>query len=360
MKFDPKYLLALNAHQKIGSQTMKKIVMAFPDPEKLWSLSRAKIEEHIDKKIAELIVEAREKYDPDNELAKLQKYDIGYVTNTDPDYPSRLKEIYDAPVILYVRGDVEVLSLPSLAVVGSRKYTQYGGKVAYKLTKECAENGLTIVSGLALGIDAIAHQAALDAGGKTVGVLGCGLDRIYPVSNYQLGKAMVEKGGAIISEFPLGTPPMKQNFPARNRIMAGMTLGTLVVEAALGSGSLITAYQALEYSRSVLSVPGNIDSPTSEGANALLKSGAKMVTEAKDIFDELNIEFAVQTERARRILPDSAEEKTICDALSQGELTASEIVEATKINVVALNTLLTIMEMKGLVQNIGGGRYKLM
>ena len=215
---DTKYLLALNAHQKIGSQTLKKILAAFPDPAKLWQASCGEIKGKLPEKIADLAIEARSQYDPDKEVDKLKKYDVGYLTIFDADYPPLLKQIYDAPVVLYIRGSVEVLRRKSLAVVGSRKYSNYGKNITYDLTKKLASNNLVIVSGLALGVDAFAHRAALDAGSQTIGVIGCGLDRIYPATNFALGREMVERGGAIISEFPLGTPPMKFNFPARKYI----------------------------------------------------------------------------------------------------------------------------------------------
>jgi DNA processing protein len=218
---------------------------------------------------------------------------------------------------------------------------------------------MSIVSGLALGIDASAHKAALDAGGVTIGVLGCGLDQIYPVSNYQLGKEMIEKGGAIISEFPIGTPPMKYNFPARNRIIAGLSVGTLVVEAAEQSGALITAYQSLEYNREVFAVPGDIDSIQSAGTNKLIQNGAKMVLSPEDIFNELNIEVKKSETKAKEMLPESEDEKKIVSILSAGEKLVDEIIVETKLNVIIVNTSLTTLEMKGIVENMGGGRFKL-
>ncbi|MCX6808936.1 MAG: DNA-processing protein DprA [Candidatus Berkelbacteria bacterium] len=358
-KIDPKYLLALNAHPKIGSQTLKKILAAFEDPEEAWKTSNSILTLKLGEKITALILEARSAYSPAEELEKLSKFDVGYITIYDKKYPPLLREIPDAPALLYIRGDLEILSRPALAIVGSRKYSQYGAKVAATLSKSCATNGLVIVSGLALGIDGVAHQATLDAGGLTVGVLGCGLDRIYPVSNYQIGKDIIEKGGAIISEYSLGTPPLVPNFPIRNRIIAGLSLGTLVVEAALDSGSLITAGLALEYNREVFAVPGNIDSMMSEGTNKLIKMGAIPVTEVSDILQVLNIEEKSNEMKAREILADSVEESKLLALLKTGEKSGDELVILSKLDVMSVNTTLTLLEMKGLVQNIGGGRYKL-
>jgi len=246
----------------------------------------------------------------------------------------------------------------SLGIVGSRKYTNYGAKVAYNFSKALAENGLVIVSGLALGIDAIAHRAALVSNGRTIGVLGCGLDAIYPVSNHRLGEEMLASGGAIVSEFPLGTPPLKQNFPMRNRIIAGLSLGTLVVEATLDSGSLITAGLALEYNREVFAIPGNIDSENSSGTNRIIKEGAIPATCPEDILMALNIEVRRGEEKAKEFLPETAEERQIFEVLKSGDKTGDELVAATRINVVKLNTILTVMEMKGYIGN-SGGRYQL-
>ncbi|PIS07819.1 DNA-protecting protein DprA [Candidatus Berkelbacteria bacterium CG10_big_fil_rev_8_21_14_0_10_43_13] len=354
-----KYLLALAANPKIGSQTLKKITAAFADPAEIWQISGGEIRSKLGEKIALNVVEARKKFNPDEEISKLSKLDVGYITMYDKEYPPLLREIPDYPVILFVRGDPKVLNMPSIAVVGSRKYSTYGAKVATTLTGGCTSNGLVIVSGLALGIDAIAHRSALDNWGITVGVVGCGLDRIYPVSNYQLGEEIISSGGTIISEFPLGVPPMKQNFPMRNRIIAGLALGTLVIEAAESSGSLITAGLALEYNREVFAVPGNIDSQTSAGTNKLIKDGAIPVTEAGDILKVLNIEEKTNQTKSREILPETDEEKKIAEALANGEKSGDELVHLTKLNVISLNMTLTTMEMKGMIENIGGGRYKL-
>ena len=359
MNFEGKYLLALNAHPKIGSQTLKKILAAFDYPELVWRFPAQKLKTKLEEKYINLVFEARANYDPDDESDKLKKLDLGYMTMYDESYPRQLLELPDCPAILYIKGDYNVLKAISLGVVGSRKYTNYGKKSAYDLSRKCAENGLTIISGLALGIDTFAHQAALDAGGKTIAVLGCGLDQIYPASNFGLGKEIIGKGGAIISEFPLGTPPMKQNFPARNRIIAGLSQGTLVVEAAAGSGALITAYQALEYNREVFAVPGNIDSETSFGTNLLIKSGAKLVMSEADILEELNIPRKEMEKRAKEILPDTKEEKVVYKILSRGEKIADEIIRESGLNVILINSILSTMEIKGIVVNLGGGRYKI-
>lgn len=354
-----KYLLTLNCHSKIGGQTLKKILAAFDDDaEKAWQAKESELNRKLDKKIVGIIIETRNNYNPEKEIEKLKKLNIGYITIFDKEYPAQLKELPDAPAILYIKGNIEVLKTASLAVVGSRKFSQYGKSVAYKLSKDVAAAGLTIVSGLALGIDAVAHQAALDAEGKTVGVLGCGLDMIYPLANSNLAKKIIDYGGAVITELSPGTPPLKQNFPARNRIIAGLSLGTLVVEAAEESGSLITAFSALEYNREVFAVPGNINSETSLGANRLIQRGAKLVMESDDIFDELNIEVKSNQQKAKELAPSSEEEKIILQMIGQEGTIVDKIVRESGLNIVVVSTTLTMMEMKGIVENVGGVYHK--
>lgn len=354
------YLLVLNAHEKIGSQTIKKVLASFNDNvEKIWSASEFELAQRLGSKIAGLIVEAKNRFSAENEIDKLQKLNIGYITMYDKDYPPLLKEAHDSPAILYIRGSVQALKMPGIAVVGSRKFTNYGRKIAYDLSKSCADAGLCIVSGLALGIDAMAHRAALDANGITVGVLGCGLDKIYPATNFALGKEIMERGGAVISEFPPGTPPLVHHFPQRNRIIAGLSMGTLVIEAAQESGALITAYQALDYNRDVFAVPGNIDSEMSKGANVLIQKGAKMVTCADDIFDEFDITVKKSEQKSKEIFPESGEELKVKACLSSGDKSIDEIISESKINIIALSSTLSMMEMKGVVENLGGGRFKL-
>lgn len=355
-----KYLLALNAHEKIGGQTIKKVLAAFDENvENFWKATDHEIKQKLGDKIADLAIESRKLYDPDREIEKLGKLDIGYMTMYDKCYPELLLEIPDHPAVLYIKGNIDSLKKPGIGVVGSRKYSRYGQSVADKLTKQCSESGLTIISGLALGIDAIAHRAALESNGITIGVLGCGLDTIYPISNSNLAREMIEKGGAVISEFPPGTPPLKFNFPARNRIIAGLSLGVLVIEAAEQSGALITAYEALDYNREVFAVPGNIDQENSKGTNILIQKGAKLVLEAEDILNELNIETKNIENKSKEIFPESKDEKIIQEILRAGEESVDNIIEKSKLNIIALNTTLTMMEMKGMVENVGGGRYKL-
>jgi len=356
---ETKYLLAFNAHEKIGSQTLRKALAIFDNkPEKIWQARQIEIEKKLGAKMSQLILEARNQFDPEEELKKLEKIDAAYITIFDKYYPKLLAEIPDAPVVLYVRGNMEALSEGGIAIVGSRRYTQYGRSVAYRIAQKCAEAGVNVFSGLAHGIDATAHKGALDGEGITVGVLGCGIDQIYPSSNQQLGKAILQNGGAIISELPCGTLPLKFNFPLRNRIIAGLTSGTLVVEAAETSGALITAYLALDYNRDVYAIPGNIDSPSSRGTNNLIKKGAKLVTSAEDILEDFGLKEKIVQAKSLKVFPETEEEKIIMKILSTGEQLIDEIVIASELNVAEVSTSLMVMEMKGLVINLGGGRFK--
>jgi DNA processing protein len=353
-----KYLLALNAHPKIGSQTIKKMLAVFEDcAEKLWQSDGSKLESIYGEKISDLFLEAKNLYDPDEQVENLKRLGIGYITIFDKEYPKFLLEIYDAPAVLYIKGTLKAFKMHAIGIVGSRKFTSYGKGVAYRLSKDCAESGVCIVSGLALGIDAEAHRAALDAGGVTIGVLGCGLDQVYPVSNQNLASEIVRRGGALISEYPPGTEAFKQNFPARNRIIAGLSSGILVVEAAEKSGALITAEAGLEYNRDIYAVPGPINSETSKGCNILIQKGAKLITCAEDILEEMDIERKKTAEKVAEISPENEKEKAILHIIGSEEIPADIILSKHSYNVIELNSLLTIMEMKGLIENVGG-RYR--
>jgi len=356
-KTDFYYLHALNCHPKIGSQTLKKLLHCFSTGKKIWESPNKDIVKCAGEKIAELVSQARSEFDPEKEAEKLGRLDIGYITLYDDNYPKRLKELYDAPVILYIKGSLGSLEINPLAIVGSRKYTPYGMVTAKKLAKDCVVSGLTIVSGLALGIDSAAHVSSLDAKGLTVGVLGCGLDEIYPLSNRDLAEKIINSGGAVISEYPPGTPAYKQNFPARNRIIAGLSLGTVVVEAAEKSGALITAYLSLDYGREVFAVPGNIDSPMSAGTNLLIKQGAKLVQSVEDILAELRLTKIKKQEEPGKAT-QTKEEKLVLKALEQGLETPDQIAVFAQTNIVVISQAITSLEVIGLIQNVGGGRFK--
>jgi DNA processing protein len=279
---------------------------------------------------------------------------------TDADYPPLLQEIADPPPLLYVWGDPLCLSSPQLAIVGSRRPTRQGLADAAAFAGTLAAAGFTVTSGLARGIDAASHQAALDTGGKTVAIMGTGLDRIYPLPNRELADA-IRQNGALVSEFPLGTPPRAAHFPSRNRIISGLSLGVLVVEAAMQSGSLVTARLALEQNREVFAVPGSIHNPTSRGCNSLIRNGATLVQEAREILDELmgwatpsaQLDLAVTAKAAPPVsLP--AEEAAVFAAVGFEATSLDVILESVSLSVPTVLSALAELELLGLLENRAG------
>lgn len=274
----------------------------------------------------------------------------------DASYPHLLSEIASPPPILYVRGNAEILNNQSIGVVGTRKMTSYGKHVAQELVSGLVAAKLNIVSGLAFGIDAEALSTTVNLGGYPVTVLASSVDNasISPRANYLLAQKVIH-AGCLISEYPIGMPVQKQNFPIRNRIIAGLSLGTLVIEADDESGALITAQFALEQNREVFAVPGSVFSPTSRGTNKLIKSGAKLVSAAEDIIEELNLD--VNISRDLRVAEVTQKEQEILDALSKDPLHTDELIQKTKKLMSEVNSILTMLEMKGRVKNLGGSRY---
>jgi DNA processing protein len=362
-----KELIFWNAFAAVGGfgpQSFKKMLAFFGDLETAWKAGRVElIGTGIGEKKVEKLLSARKEISPEKIFDEVMKEKIEIITINSSVYPSQLKEIPSAPAVLFGRGSLEILSNKSLAVVGSRKFTTYGERATQSLCRDLVRSGLTITSGLALGIDAVAHRATLENGGRTIAVLGTGIDdaSIYPRENFNLAHDIIENGGALITEYPPKTPSLKQNFPARNRIMAGLALGTLVIEAAEGSGSLITADYALEFNREVLAVPGDIFSPQSIGANNLIKNGAKLVQSASDILEELNVKTAGQQaplfEEQKNYDPKTNEEKTVWKFLSHEPLHIDRISKLTKLDAATVNGTLSMMEVEGAVKNVGGQNY---
>jgi len=356
-----KYWLACNNISKITANRLKKLLFYFKnDLEKAWlagsdELILSKIEENIALEIAA----RREQINPDEELAKLAASGVKAVTIIDEDYPPLLKEIYDAPPLLYYRGDISVCRQNSLGVVGARKYSNYGERSVNDLVGQLTQAGLAIVSGLALGIDALAHEACLNNNGLTAAVLGSGIDwpSIYPSANRYLAKKIIESGGCLLSEYPLGTMPTKYTFPMRNRIIAGLSLGTLVIEAAESSGALITAKCALEYNREVFAVPGGIYNLSSVGCNNLIKQGAKLVLSAADVLEELKLAQLQEINEQPKPKPASMEEEVILKNLSKEPLHIDKLSKLCNIKINVLSGILMLLEMKSLIKNIGGQNY---
>jgi len=361
-----KYWIGLNHFPKFGPVRYKKIIKYFSNENSnLKNAFNASTREFakagIEENIATEFISARVKINPEQIIENLNRENIKVATINSEFYPKLLQEIYNPPPLLYYKGDINLDNEFTLAVVGTRKCTSYGRQVTEKIVRDLTQNKLTIVSGLALGIDTLAHLTTLDMAGKTVAVLGSGLDKqsIYPSSNRYLADKIIANNGCVISEFPPGTQPLRYNFPQRNRIISGLSLGTLVIEAGEKSGALITAMHSLEQNREVFAVPGNIFSPVSEGPNKLIKIGAKSVTTAKDIIETLDLAQITAYIDNKKIMPESEEEKKIITWLTHEPIHIDEIVRLTKLDTSAINSTLTIMEMKGMVKNLGGMQYVL-
>jgi len=362
MEQDKKYFVAINANENIGPARFKKLASFFPKMEDAWQATFSELKEAgLDERTIESLEKTFKKVDPEAEMEKLKKEGIEVIIKGEKKYPKLLAEIYDPPAILYLRGEIIEADELSLAVVGTRKLSPYGRQVTPEIVSLVAGQGVTIVSGLARGIDTLAHKNALLAGGRTIAVLAGGLDKnsIYPPENRQLGEEIVADHGAIISEYHLRTPPLRQNFPTRNRLISGLALATLVIEAGEKSGALLTARHSLEQGRDVCAVPGSIYSKVSFGSNNLLKMGARVVTSADDVLDELNIEATSKEIKARKIIPDNKEEEILLQVLSDEPLPIDKIINKTKLDTAKVSATLTMMEMKGKVRNVGAASYVL-
>ncbi len=264
--------------------------------------------------------------------------------------------MFNPPPVLYLRGGLATEDGLAIAVVGTRLVSSYGRQVTEAIVPELARSGVTVVSGLARGVDSLAHRLALDSGGRTIAVLGCGVDVNYPAENARLASAIAERG-AVISEYALGMPPDAANFPPRNRIISGLSLATLVVEAGETSGALITADFANEQGRDVMAVPGSLFSPRSRGTNALIQQGAKLVTCATDILEELNVAAVPQQLEIKQLIPQDPVEAAICALLSAEPVHIDTIGRGTGLPIATVSSTLAVMELKGLVRQVGGMNY---
>jgi len=354
------YWVAFGQISRITPLRFKKIINYFPSLETAWyagrdDLAAAGIEAEV---IDDFFIK-RETVDPASLWQAVLSEGIGIITLTEPSYPNLLKEIYDPPPFLYYRGRFDDPDEFRLAVVGTRKTTPYGRQVTPEIVRDLAAQKLTIVSGMALGIDSHAHEAAIEAGGRTIAVLGSGIDRssIYPSTNRRLAERIIESGGAVISEFPLGAIGLKHHFPQRNRIISGLSLGTLVIEAGEVSGSLITAKHALEQNREVFAVPGSIHSPTAVGPNNLIKMGARAVTGANDVLESLDLTEVRHFAENKTIIPESDEEGKILRLLSKEPIHIDKIIKESKLDPQVVIGTLALMEMKGKTKNLGAMNY---
>ena len=354
-----KYWVGFSRMPGIGRVKISQLLEHFSTLEHAWKASTGELRKAgLDSKSADTIVNLRPRISLDAEMESLKRYKVKVLTCGSATYPQRLKEIYDYPPVLYVRGNPLPEDETCLAVVGTRRATVYGRQVTEEIVSDLARNKVTIVSGLAKGIDSIAHRAALEAGGRTIAVFACGLDIVYPAENANLAREIMEHG-ALISEYPLGIRPKADNFPRRNRIMSGLSLGVLVVEAGESSGALITANQALEQNRDVFAVPGSILSPASRGTNHLIQEGAKLVRNHVDILEELNLAMVAQQLEMKEILPADETESLLLKQLSAEPTHIDEVCRHSRLTPALVSSTLTMMELKGMVKQVGGMNYVL-
>jgi DNA processing protein len=357
------YWIAFSRVLGIGPARFKQLLDFFhEDVAAAWHASSKDLAQAgLDQKVIDSFLEQRSKIIPQQELEKLERLRIHVLTWKDKAYPDLLKEIDHSPPVLYVAGTLTEADRFALAIVGTRKASVYGRQVTERFATELAKGEVTVVSGLALGIDTIAHTAALDAGGRTIAVLGNGLDSVYPPGNHNLARRIVESGqGALVTEFALGIKPDGRNFPARNRIISGLSFGVLVTEAPQPSGSLITANFALEQGREVFAVPGNIFSPGSVGVNKLIQDGgARLVMNINDILEVLNLFLVPQQVEMQAVLPDNAEERTLLALLSHDPRHIDDLTRESGLSAEKVSSTLTIMELKGMVKPVGGMQFVL-
>jgi DNA processing protein len=356
---DVRYWVGFNKVTGIGAARLRALLDYFGDLEIAWQAPAIDLQQAgLDRRSLSSLVEARRDLDLDAEVERLQRAGVRVVTWDDPDYPPNLRQVYNAPPVLYVRGRIEKRDEWAVAIVGTRRASVYGKEAAQMLGAGLARAGVTIVSGLARGIDAVAHRACLDAGGRTIAVLGCGLDTIYPQQNAGLAAEMVQYG-ALVSEYALGVRPDARNFPPRNRIISGLTLGTIVVEADLGSGALITADFAAEQGREVFAVPGSVFARSSRGTNALIQQGAKMVCSVADVLEELNLTMVSEQAQVRAVIPENETEALLLNHLSAEPIHVDDLGRAVRLPIAQVTSTLALMELKGMVRQVGGMSYVL-
>jgi DNA processing protein len=351
------YWVGFNLVKGIGPTRLRLLLDAFGDVATAWKASSVDLEEAgLGQKLIKSLIEMRQGGELDRVVTIIEKYHIEVLTWNDPGYPRRLKEIEQSPPVLYVLGKFSEDDQWAVAVVGTRKVSAYGRQVTQEIVGYLAQNGVTIISGLARGIDGIAHQAALDAGGRTIAVLGNGLDYIYPPEHRRLAIEILDNG-ALVSDYPPGTAPESTNFPPRNRIISGLAQAVLVIEAGIKSGALITAAFAAEQGRHVFAVPGTIYAPQSKGTNLLIREGAHILLNGLDVLELLNLANVHEQRTARTVLPTNATEARLFEILSRESMHIDEIRNLAELPIETISGTLTLMELKGMVRQVGPMRY---
>ena len=356
---DLRYWIGFNKVAGIGAVRLRALLDHFGTVETAWQASARDLHgAGLDERSVENLVQARRDLNLDAEIEKLARYHVQVLTWDDAGYPHNLREVYAPPPVLYVRGKIEPHDDFAVAVVGTRRASVYGKEAARMLGEGLAQASVTVVSGLAMGIDTVAQQSCINAGGRTIAVLGCGVDIVYPAQNARLAAEIAEHG-ALVSEYPLGTRPDARNFPPRNRIISGMSLGTVVVEADMGSGARITADFSAEQGRDVFAVPGNIFARGCQGTNRLIQEGAKMVCGVGDILQELNLTMVGEQAQVRAAIPENPTEAALLAHLSAEPVHVDELGRAVGLPIAQVSSTLALMELKGMVRQVGGMNFVL-
>jgi DNA processing protein len=355
---DTRFWVAFNRIPGVGRVRFQALINKFGSLSGAWQAGPADLKSAgLEDSVVRAITEHRPSIDPDTEMEAMEKAGVTAFRWDEPGYPALLKEIDDPPPVLYVRGQLTEKDAWSVAVVGTRRATPYGRQVADEMSHQLAANGITVVSGLARGIDAVAHKSALEAGGRTIAVLACGLDVVYPPEHKKLA-AQIPEHGALVSDYPIGTEPRGDYFPRRNRIMSGMALGTLVVEGDIKSGALITARLAIDHNREVFAVPGSIFSPQSRGTNTIISRGeAKLVQKVEDVLEELNLTMVPQQMEMNELIPATDTEADILRHISKEPVHVDEVCRQSGLPVSTVSSLLAMMELKGLVKQMAPMAY---
>lgn len=352
-----RYWLGFHLVPGIGATRLAKLTEHFGSLASAWSAPHADLcASGLNQRAAQALVTTRERISLDWEMERVHRAGVKLVTLADDAYPRLLREISSPPPVLYVRGTLTPADDNAIGVVGTRRATSYGREMARRISSDLARASVTVASGLARGIDAVAHETTLEAGGRTIAVLGCGLDTIYPPEHRRLAERVAEQG-ALVSEFALGTRPDAANFPVRNRLISGMSLGVVVVEAPIKSGALITANFAADQSRTVFAVPGSVLSPNSEGPLQLLRDGAVVTISGDDILVELNLKKRQERHEARRLLPTSDAEQDVLNLLADEPKHIDEIALDSGIAIGQLGAILLQMQLTGFVRNVGAQYY---
>jgi len=351
------FWIGLNLVKGVGAVRFRFLLDSFGDARTAWYASADELRAvGLGTGLIENLIKIRGSISLEKVWDNIQSLGITVLTWEDEGYPTRLREVNQSPPVLYIRGEIKPEDDWAVAIVGTRRITAYGHQVTESIATKLAQAGVAVVSGLARGIDSVAHKSALDAGGRTLAVLGSGVDRIYPPEHRSLAEKIIQNG-AVISDYPPGTPPEGSNFPPRNRIISALSMATVVVEAGKRSGALITAEFAAEQGRDVFAVPGNVLAPQSRGTNRLIQDGARILLDPQEILEVLDLTRINEQSVARTVLPKDATEAQLFNVLSHEPLHVDDIRNRTNLNIELVSSTLALMELKGMVRQVGGMRY---